>query len=293
MAQRSEQNITGLMETSARTTQDMLELRQEIDGCGTLSGLAAMARKSEQDILGIMETSANNAQAILELRQEIAGCVAVKTTVDDIKTRQLMQIRENITRVKTSLDDMTTRYSTLNEKYSEAFDALNIRVDTVLCEGIPPTLAPTCAMRFRPQRLHRMMAPQRLHRLMWSRTRPQQGMGNWTRVTTRICLAPMPRTDDRSLITHVTRTDPIFPEHDFRDTGGSSSVRWRPQLDPCRSPHENGTFQREEGNFGNSHGTPRTPTNPYYGSRDTLYLNRLALLRPEISACGDHRGGCC
>jgi len=143
MAQRSEQNITGLMETSARTTQDMLELRQEIDGCGTLSGLAAMARKSEQDILGIMETSANNAQAILELRQEIAGCVAVKTTVDDIKTRQLMQIRENITRVKTSLDDMTTRYSTLNEKYSEAFDALNIRVDTVLCEGIPPTLAPT------------------------------------------------------------------------------------------------------------------------------------------------------
>ena len=60
----------------------MLELRQEIDGCGTLSGLAAMARKSEQDILGIMETSAKNAQAILELRQEIAGCVAIKLLQD-------------------------------------------------------------------------------------------------------------------------------------------------------------------------------------------------------------------
>ena len=58
MARRSEQNITGLVETSARTTQDMLELRQEINGCGTLSGLAAMARKSEQDILGMMEISA-------------------------------------------------------------------------------------------------------------------------------------------------------------------------------------------------------------------------------------------
>jgi len=44
-AQRLEQNITSLMETSARTTQDMLELRREVDECGTLSGLAALARK--------------------------------------------------------------------------------------------------------------------------------------------------------------------------------------------------------------------------------------------------------
>ena len=69
--------------------------------------------------------------------------MAVKTTVDDIKTRQLTQIWENITRVKTCLDDMTTRYSTLNEKYSDAFDAINIRVDTILRKGIPPTPAPT------------------------------------------------------------------------------------------------------------------------------------------------------
>ena len=143
MAQKLEQNITGQMETSARTTQDMLELRQEIDECGTLSGLAALARKSEQDILGMMETSAKNAQAILELRQDIPGCVAVKTTVGYIKTHQLTQIRENITRVKTGLADMTTQYSTLNEKYSEAFDAVNIWVDNILREGIPPTMAPT------------------------------------------------------------------------------------------------------------------------------------------------------
>jgi len=77
MAQKAEQDITGLMETSART-----ELRQEIDGCGTLSGLAAMTRKSEQDIIGLLETSAKNAQAILELRQEIAGCVAIKLLQD-------------------------------------------------------------------------------------------------------------------------------------------------------------------------------------------------------------------
>jgi hypothetical protein len=101
-----------------------------------------MARKSEKDIIGMMETSVKNAQAILELRQEIAGRVAIKTTVDDIKTRQLMQIRENITRVANNLDDMTTRYSDLNEKYSEAFDAVNIRVDHIICEGIPPTPAP-------------------------------------------------------------------------------------------------------------------------------------------------------
>ncbi len=143
MAQRSEQNFTGLMETSARTTQDMLELRREIDGCGTLSRLAAMARKSEKDIIGMMETFAKNAQAILELRQKIAGCVAIKTTVDDIKTCQLTQIRENITRVANGLDDMTTRYSDLTEKYSEAFDAVNIWVDHIIREGIPPTPAPS------------------------------------------------------------------------------------------------------------------------------------------------------
>jgi hypothetical protein len=142
MAQKLEQDITGLMETSAKTTHDMLELRQEINECGTLSGLAAMARQLEQDIIRILETSAKNAQAILQLRQEIAGCVAVKTTVDDIKTRQLTKIRENITRVKTGLEDMTTQYSTLDEKYSEAFDAVNIRVDNILREGIPPTTAP-------------------------------------------------------------------------------------------------------------------------------------------------------
>ena len=143
MVQKAEQDITGLLATSARTTHDMLALRQEIDGCGTLSGLADMARKSEQDILGMLETSSKNAQAILELRQELAGCVAVKTTVDDIKTRQLTQIRENITRVKTGLANMTTQYSTLDDKYSEAFDAVNIRVDNILREGIPPTAAPT------------------------------------------------------------------------------------------------------------------------------------------------------
>ena len=251
MAQRLEQNITGLVETSARTTQDMLELRQEINGCGTLSGLVAMARKSEQDILGMMEISAKNAQAILELRQDIAGCVAVKTTVDDIKTRQLTQIRENITRVKTSLDDMTTRCSTLNEKYSEAFDAVNIQVDTILCKGIPPTLAPT----------DNAATPMVRNEVSSPTSSPHDGASTSTRANVVPDSAPagngqldsgdyedMPRSnapDRRSESHHAHHSDrPNFPrEHDFRDTGGSSSVRWHPQLDPRRSPHENGTFQ--------------------------------------------------
>ena len=68
LAQKSEQDITGLMETSARTTQDILELRQEIDGCGTLSGLAALVQKTEQAIIGLLESSAKavnaNAKAV-------------------------------------------------------------------------------------------------------------------------------------------------------------------------------------------------------------------------------------
>ena len=90
----------------------------------------------------LVGSSAKNAQAILELCQEIAGCVAIKTTVNDIKTRQLTQIRENITRVRTGLADVTTQYTTLDTKYSEAFDAVNTRVDDILREGIPLTTAP-------------------------------------------------------------------------------------------------------------------------------------------------------
>jgi hypothetical protein len=277
-AQRSEQNITGLMETSARTTQDMLELRREIDRCGTLSGLAAMARKSEKDIIGMMETSAKNDQAILELCQEIAGCVAVKTTVDDIKLRQLKQIRENITRVANGLDDMTTRYSNLTEKYSEAFDAINIRVDHIIREGIPPTPAPP----------DDAATPTPMVRNEASSPSSSQPDGIYTSTPANVVPDSAPARDgrldsdasedmpcsdapDRRMSNHARNLDrPNMPRnHNFGDTGGSSSVRWCPHLDPRRSPHDHGTFQREEGTFGDHQGTTPTPTNPYYGSRDT------------------------
>jgi hypothetical protein len=86
----------------------------------------------------------------------------------------------------------------------------------------------------------------------------------------------MPRSDapDRRMSHHARHSNrPNMPRnHDFGDTGGSSSVQWRPHLDPRHSPHDHGTFQREEGTFGDHQGmtgTTRTPTNPYYGSRDT------------------------
>ena len=79
------------------------------------------------------------AKAIEELRQEIVGCVAVKNTVDDIKTRQLTQIRESIKRVEhAGLTDITARYNTLDTKFTEGLDMVNIRVDEILREGIPP-----------------------------------------------------------------------------------------------------------------------------------------------------------
>ena len=171
-------------------------------------------------VIGLLETSAKNAQAILELHQELAGCVAIKTTVDDIKTRQLTWIRENITHVTTGLADITTQYSTLDSKYSEAFDAVNTRVDDILREGIPSTTAPThdtatspCAMRLLPRCPCRLLALQCLRRLMWSRTRPHLGMGEWTRGSPGICLAPMPRTNAWGLIKLDTRTAPICLGH--------------------------------------------------------------------------------
>ena len=61
----------------------------------------------------------------------------------------------------------------------------------------------------------------------------------------------MPQSDapDRRAGTHHAHHSdrPDLPgEQDFRDSGGLTSVRWCPQLDPCRSPHTNGTFQRED-----------------------------------------------
>ena len=56
-------------------------------------------------------------------------------------------------------------------------------------------------------------------------------------------------------------------------------MRWRPQLDPLRSPHPNDTFPQEDTNCDESHGATRPPTNPYHGSRDTQ----------NESACSDPR----
>ena len=76
-----------------------------------------------------------------------------------------------------------------------------------------PPRHPRCVIQILPPRPRPLMALQCLHRPMWSRTRPHQVMGEWTRVPLRICLAPMPQIDTWSLVTHITRTDPICPEN--------------------------------------------------------------------------------
>ena len=276
-ALKLEQDVTGLMESSARATQDILELCQELNGGGSLSALAALARQLEQAVIGLLETSAKNAQAILELRQELAGCVAVKTTADDIKTRQLVQIRENITHVTAGLADITTQYSTLDSKYSKAFDAVNTRVDDILREGIPPTTAPT----------HNAATPPMRNATSSPLSSPTDGASMPTPANVILDSAPpgvgrmdsgasgdMPCSDapDRRSESHqACHSDhPNLPgAQDFMDLGGATSVRWHPQLDSCRSPHTNCTFQCKDNTCENSHGATRPPTYPYCGSHDT------------------------
>ena len=150
-AHRLEETVTGLSAFSTRATQDILVLCQDLDGGGSLAELAALARQSEQAVIGLLDTSEKNAQALWELRQELAGCTALKAMADDIKTRQLNQIRDTIKNVTTSVADITTQYSSLDSKYSEAFDAVNTRVDDILREGVPPRTAHATASMSSPQ----------------------------------------------------------------------------------------------------------------------------------------------
>ena len=172
-ALKLDQDVTGLLESSARATQDILELRQKLTGGGSLSDLAALARQSEQAVIGLLETSAKNAQAILELRQELAGCVALKNTVDDIKTRQLTKIRENISQVKTGLADITTQYANLDSKYSDPSTLSILGWMTSFARTYHPQRLhrttprhPRWAMQLLPHRPRRLWAPRCLRRLM-------------------------------------------------------------------------------------------------------------------------------
>ena len=169
-ANKLEAKVTGLSESSARATQDILVLCRHLDGGGDLAELAALARQSEQAVIGLMATTEKNAQAIRDLRQELAGCTTLKETVDDIKTRQLNRIRDNIKTVATEVMDITTKYANLDSKYSDAFDAVNTRVDDILREGIPPRRL----RRLFPRRPRRRMARQCHRRRIWSPPRPHK-----------------------------------------------------------------------------------------------------------------------
>ena len=170
---------------------------------------------------------------------------------------------------------MTTQYNTLDMKYSEALDAVNTWVDDILCKGIPPTMATTDAAATPP--VHNTDSSPSSPPTDGASTSPLANVVPDSAPDGRMDLGAsknMPRFDapDRHLESrHTNHSDqPNLPrEHNFRDTGGSTSVRWRPQLDPCRLPHANGMYRQEEGNFDHYQGSPRTPSNPYYESHDT------------------------
>jgi hypothetical protein len=142
-AKELDAKVTDLLESSARATQDILVLRRDLGGGGDLAEPAALAQRSEQAVISLMATTKKNAQAIRDLCLELAGCTTLKETVDDIKNRQLIHIRDNIKNVVTEVTDVKNKYADLDTKYSDAFDAVNTRVDDILREGIPPMPAQT------------------------------------------------------------------------------------------------------------------------------------------------------
>ena len=242
-ATRTDHHLTSIKESAqfdrGALRADVTLLCQEtVDALGptirNLSGLAALAQKSEKEIHDLMASSAKNTQAIQELRQEIDGCVAVRTTVDDIKTRQLTQIRESIKRVETTgLTDIATRYNTLDMKFSEGLDMVNIRVDDILRASIPPMKATADADATPPVR-NTASSPSSPPHDGATTYKPDnvvpasapQGNGRQASGAT----ADMPRSDApdrRSESRQACHSDrPNLPrDHDFRNTDFSSSVR--------------------------------------------------------------------
>ena len=65
-----------------------------------LSRLAAMACQTALDVQSLIAASEETTNAMHVLRQEMAGCTALKAVVDDLKTCQLNNIRENVKRVE-------------------------------------------------------------------------------------------------------------------------------------------------------------------------------------------------
>ncbi len=179
-----------------------------------------------------MTTTEKNAQAIRDLRQELAGCTTLKERVEDIKNRQLNRIRDNIKNVTTEVTDIKTKYANLDSKYSDAFDAVNTRVDDILREGIPHTPAQTTVPPSSPPADGASMpTPANVVPTSAPPTARQMDAGDSTDVPQPGDLA---RSEGTRSGCHAGR--PNLPEaQEFRDTGGAPSVRWCPQLDPRQS----------------------------------------------------------
>ena len=267
-AHELEAKVTDLSESSARATQDILFLRQDLDGGGDLAELAALARRSEQAVITLMATTETNAQAIRDLRLELAGCTTLKETVDDIKNRQLHHIWDNIKNVGTEVTDMKNKYANLDTKYSDAFDAVNTRVDDILRDGIPHTPAQTTILPSSPPAVDASIPTPA--NVVPTSAQPRDSMDG-----------PPPDNIARNGGTRpgFLAGRPNLPEaqelhemggaQELHEMGGAQSVRWRPQLDPRQTPCPNGAFQRETPAGDDYRGGPRPVMNPYSGSHDT------------------------
>jgi hypothetical protein len=146
------------------------------------------------------------------------------------------------------LTGLSTRYDMMDTKFTEGLDMVNIRVDEILRANIPKSPPNVNASMPTPDNMEPDSAP--------------HGDGLQTAVDNEEmpCSEDPDRCSESCPECHKDR--PNFPkDQEFRDTGGSASVRLRSSLDPRRSPREDGATGYQ--------GSSRTPlTNPYHGSRD-------------------------
>ena len=92
-----------------------------------------MACQTALDVKSLMAASEENTSAIHALCQEMARCTELKAVVDDLKTRQLNNIRENVKRVEATCSAaVSDAYNALDTKFTEGLDMVNIRVNDLL-----------------------------------------------------------------------------------------------------------------------------------------------------------------
>ena len=99
-------DLSGLAALARKTAAEVNALKATQDALvptvRDLSSLAAMAHQTALDVTALMTASEEHTYAIVALRQDITEGRALKAVVDDLKTRQLTKIREDVKRVEST-----------------------------------------------------------------------------------------------------------------------------------------------------------------------------------------------